>query len=184
MKKIGVILIIISLFSCDLLTRPEPVDQNGRTTISLNLATIQSLGIDPTVVRVTLTHQVEGTVVSRDLAIDSENNTATGTISNLQIGTWDISAVIYSGSTVIGTGTGSVTIQANVTTQATIEIALSTGDAEIIVNWEVETLIDPNTWYSLALPNRSAKSLYEGEMGSGLCSIAARSSWEAGPSTT
>ena len=82
----------------------------------------------------------KGTLVdSIDLALSTDS--ASGTFTNLIIGTYAINVNIYDGSALIGTGTGQATVTAGQTSTVRITVTLFSGNLRVIVDWIIAPVI-------------------------------------------
>lgn len=117
-------------------------DEVGSITYNLDLLLPKSIGYDIDQVHVTMTHQIAGTVEEANIAVDSPNDTATGTIYNLRTGMWDVVVELFESGAIIGTGSSTVEILPNQTVNATINISLDTGQVNITVTWDTASLFE------------------------------------------
>ena len=107
----------------------------GRIRFDFGMAFPASIGYDITRVHVTMTHPDTGTEVAADLTVNADEETASGTITNLRVGVWDIVVELYEGETLIGTGTGTGEVTTGIMGSVIIDIILETGGLNIVVNW-------------------------------------------------
>ena len=147
-KTISIIfagILALVLIGCDFLDDllggdtdiPEEI---GKVEFSLDLTHAKAVGYTITRVQATLTHQTATTdPVQQDLTVDSDNETATGTIHNLRTGTWDVTVELFEGTTSVGSGTGTVTVTTGATAEVNIYINLDTGSASIRAYWGLPT---------------------------------------------
>ena len=77
-------------------------NKEGDIRFNLDLFYPKQMGYQVTSVHVTLTHQTEGMVVEDDLYVDTVNERASGTISNIRIGTWDLFVELFENGSLIG----------------------------------------------------------------------------------
>lgn len=107
----------------------------GEAQFELSLAYPAAAGYTVTSVHVKLTHQPSGAIVEKDLSVNAAAETATGTITDLRVGTWDVFVELFENTTSIGSGTGTVMVTASAISEVNINIDLTTGDARITVDW-------------------------------------------------
>ena len=143
MKKIVVSLFIILLafvlVGCPFFPPDETIpegDEIGEIEFSVDLSYPKSIGYNVTQVTVTLTYSTDTSITAtQSLLVDAANEKATGIITDLRIGTWNIEAELFESGASIGTGTGSILVESNVKKTTAIHIDLASGDAEIVVTW-------------------------------------------------
>ena len=99
-------------------------DALGEASMVLEAAGVKEAGYTITGVELSLTHQSEGTTVEESLTIDSGGNQATGTITGLQSGTWDIIAELYEEGALIGSGSATFEVVAGEDTSVSIYITV------------------------------------------------------------
>lgn len=144
MKRLFLLVItvvsVFGFFACDVpLFNNSGSSQDGTDTgeasLSIDFAGIRNTGYTVTAVDVSLTHQTAGTTVTESLTVDSANERATGTVTDLRIGTWDLTVELYESGTLIGSGTGTVEVLPDQVSNVTVQINLDTGDVNITVDW-------------------------------------------------
>jgi uncharacterized protein YegL len=119
-------LVVVGCSSPVSVDNPEADSSGAGVAFSIDLSS-RSVTVDS--VDVELTHSTLGTTVQRSLSVDQSTNTASGTITDLETGAWDISVSLIEAGQEIGTGSGSATVVAGQTATATITITLNTDPA-------------------------------------------------------
>jgi hypothetical protein len=112
-----------------------PTEVIGSVRFGFDMAYPASIGYEITQVSVALTHQVSQVVVEANLSVDQQNATASGTVTDLAVGMWDIVVELHQDATVVGTGSGTGEVIAGQLGEVTIDIALATGGLSFTVSW-------------------------------------------------
>ena len=131
-----VLALVFSVTACDQIGQLLGA-QVGHVDFNMDLSTLTNAGYSMSTVSVEMTHQTSGATASASLTVDNNNDRATGTIGNLETGVWDIDVELYDGTTLVGSGSGTVTIVAGQMATARISITVSptTGSVNIIIEW-------------------------------------------------
>jgi len=131
------LLIIFLLTSCsDKTTSPESSEQeNGLIPINISLAPLEELEVTITQAIATVSKNDENI----NQPLDIINNTAHGTISNLNPGTWHLEVELLSNDYVVASGETDVDVfpGQNSVVNLTMTINDITGSIEIFVDWEI-----------------------------------------------
>ena len=151
-KTLSLIFVVVLVFGfsgCDFLNGlfggdTDVTEKIGNVEFSLDLTYAKAVGYTITRVQATLIHQT-ATIdsVQQDLTVDSDNGTAIDTIHNLRTGTWDVEVELFEGTTLVGSGTGEVTVTTSATAEVDIYINLDTGSASIRAHWELSDTPEP-----------------------------------------
>jgi hypothetical protein len=112
-------------------TKPE--EKNAKLSISMSIQPAIDLGYTVTRVHVRITKS--SFADSMDLTISG--NSAYGTFTGLEAGTYTVNVYVYQNSTLIATGTGTGTVTAGQTTTVTVTVYF-TGNITVIVTWGVD----------------------------------------------
>ena len=131
-----VLALVFSITACDEIGQLLG-DQVGHVDFNMDLSVLTTAGYAMSTVSVEMIHQTSGATASASLTVDNNNDRATGTIGNLETGVWDIDVELYDGTTLVGSGSGTVTIVAGQMATARISITVSptTGSVNIIIEW-------------------------------------------------
>ena len=101
-----VTVLVISIFLGCQKESPTSPDERGKFSIAFSLKPARDAG--PNVTRVSVSISKDTYADSLDLVISGDS--ASGTFTNLLIGTYTISVNLYGGATLIGTGSGQATV--------------------------------------------------------------------------
>ena len=135
----SVVVLFISVFlGCqkDSPTSPTP-EERGKLSIAFSLKAARDAGANATRVAVSISRATY--TESIDLTISGDS--ASGTFTNLLIGTYTVSVKIYDGTTLIGTGSGQATVSNGQTSTVRIMVTLFSGNLEVIVGWNNPPMI-------------------------------------------
>lgn len=122
---------LLLFLSCD--HNVTDSSETGEIPLSFSLQPAYDQGFNVTQVRVTVTK--DDFITSLYLTI--EDSTASGTITNLEPGIYQITVEVYDGDDLIAIGSGSAEVIAGETTSVEIVLVFVplTGNLEIYVNW-------------------------------------------------
>ncbi len=132
-----VAIFIISVFLGCQKESPTSPEEYGRLSIAFSLKPARDAGANVTRVSVSISKDTYAD--SLDLIISGDS--ASGTFTNLLIGTYTISVNIYDGTTLIGTGSGQATVANDQTVSVRITVTLFSGNLEVLVGWNNPPII-------------------------------------------
>ena len=123
----------IWLASCSDTVEPGGEMEAGAEVMkmSLNLQPLREAGLTVTRVHVL----IQKGAFSREMDLEIDGEMATGVFEGLTPGIYEIFVNMYEGESLIATGTGEGVVVAGQTTTATIQMNLTSGNLEIIVEW-------------------------------------------------
>ncbi len=136
------LMIIALLFGCSHKSSPtEPqVQETADLSLNMLLKPATDNGYNVTRVHVKITRSTF--VDSMDLTINGQS--ASGTFTDLKVGTYQIEVWVYEDTTLIATGSGTGEVKAGQTVNVTITVTFLTGNLGVTVNWG-DTHVEPNT---------------------------------------
>lgn len=126
-----VILAFLAFLGCSKEISPTSPEERGKLSIAFSLKPAKDAGANITRVSVLISRATY--TDSIDLSISGDS--ASGTFTNLLIGTYTVSVNIYDGTTLIGTGSGQATVSNSQTSTVRITVTLFSGNLEVIVGW-------------------------------------------------
>lgn len=132
-----VILAFLAFLGCSKESSPTSPEERGKLSIAFSLKPAKDAGANITRVSVLISRATY--TDSIDLAISGDS--ASGTFTNLLIGTYTVAVNIYDGATLIGTGSGQATVSNGQTSIVRITVTLFSGNLEVIVGWNNPPII-------------------------------------------
>ncbi|NOX90008.1 MAG: hypothetical protein GXO77_13390 [Calditrichaeota bacterium] len=140
MKRLIILFSLISLgllISCSQMSSPTEPQEAADLSINMLLKPATDNGYNVTRVHVKITRNTFAD--SMDLTIDGES--ASGTFTDLKVGTYQIEVWVYEDTTLIATGSGTGQVKAGKTVNVTITVTFLTGNLGVTVNWGEENVI-------------------------------------------
>lgn len=129
--------LVISVFLGCQKENPTSPEEYGRLSIAFSLKPARDAGANVTRVSVSISKDTYAD--SLDLVISGDS--ASGTFTNLLIGSYTISVNLYDGTTLIGTGSGQATVLNGQTVSVRITVTLFSGNLEVLVGWNNPPII-------------------------------------------
>lgn len=111
-------------------------DPTGDAELSINLQGMSDAGYLVDRVDVTLTNVSSGDTESAELTVDTDANSASGTVTGIGLGEWAVEAKLFEDGTQVGTGSGTVTVTGDSTASATLQVSLdqATGSVSLEID--------------------------------------------------
>ncbi len=125
---LAAIALLALLAACEHNTQPKP---KGEMPVSVNLLPALVHNLDVTRVRVIVTRGD----FSQELDLAIAGSSASGTFTDLEIGTYAIDVEVYEGLNLIATGSGTGTVSPGETTTVHITLHFVDGNLEVVVDW-------------------------------------------------
>ncbi len=122
------------LLNCSHKSSPTEPQETADLSVNMLLKPAADNGYNVTRVHVKITRSTF--VDSMDLTINGES--ASGTFTDLKVGTYQIEVWVYEDTTLIATGSGTGEVKAGQTVNVTITVTFLTGNLGVIVNWGEE----------------------------------------------
>lgn len=116
---------------------PTSPEEKGKISLGFSLKAAKAVGANVT--RVSVSISKETFADSLDLAASADS--AWGTFTNLVPGTYTIFVKVYDGTSLLGTGSGQGTVATGQTTTVRITINFSSGNLQVIVDWNITSSI-------------------------------------------
>jgi WD40 repeat protein len=105
----------------------------GEIIFDFDLHDLIQLGYDITQVHCTLTHQDTGRVVETDLTWEGEN--ASGVVSGLEVGSWDLKVDIFENGTLVCSASSMGLVDAETAARVELLVQLELGQPQIELPW-------------------------------------------------
>ncbi len=131
------LLSIIFLLSCSHKSSPTEPQETADLSVNMLLKPAKENGYNVTRVHVRISRSTF--VDSMDLTINGES--ASGTFTDLKVGTYQIEVWVYEDTTLIATGSGTGEVKAGQTVNVTITVTFLTGNLGVTVNWGNDYII-------------------------------------------